>query len=207
MARDNTGPKGEPQYTTLGVPADAADLTEIGVYAATVGNYKVGLASDRAALTGAFRWEGLRFYETDTGITYLYRSGGWVAQTRVVAQPLVAFPRVSANATDTFTSGSFASLAGGTITGAPAGNYLIGCNASLFGSVASLGNLRLLAGGASVSVDIQHGLTTQPEAVSYISPFAWSGGDLVLALQYTAASGVGSINKNGTSVWAMYVSP
>lgn len=77
MAADSHGPKNEPQYAAAGAPADAADLTEVAAYAAKVGNRKVGLASDRAALTGADLWNGLEFFETDSGSTYEYNNG-WV---------------------------------------------------------------------------------------------------------------------------------
>lgn len=78
MARDSSGTKNEPQYAATGAPADAADLTELGVYAALVGNHKILTATQRAGLTGADRWVGLFVTESDTGDTYQYTSGGWV---------------------------------------------------------------------------------------------------------------------------------
>lgn len=79
MARDNSGPKNEPQYLGVGVPADAADLTELGVYAALVGNRKALTKSAREALAGADRWPGLEVYETDTRDVWLYTgvTDGW----------------------------------------------------------------------------------------------------------------------------------
>ncbi|SBN64464.1 hypothetical protein GA0004736_3424 [Curtobacterium sp. 9128] len=84
MARDSSGPKNEPQYAGTGVPQDAADLTEVARYAAMVGNRKVGASSDRQALTGADVWPGLEFYETDTGLAFVYQSStaGWVPTVR-----------------------------------------------------------------------------------------------------------------------------
>lgn len=77
MARDTSGPKNEPRYDTLGAPADAADLTELGAYAALVGNRKALTSAQRTALAGADRWNGLEVYETDTEISYRYTASGW----------------------------------------------------------------------------------------------------------------------------------
>lgn len=82
MARDTSGPKNEPQYSTNGVPADAADLTELGAYAALVGNRKALTNSQRTGLGGADRWVGLEVYETDTGDVYTYTASGWVRTQR-----------------------------------------------------------------------------------------------------------------------------
>jgi hypothetical protein len=79
---DSLGPKNEPQYSGAGVPADAADLTEVAAYAAKVGNRRSDLDSVRTGLTGADLWDGLQFYATDTKLTWLYQgpsgSGSWV---------------------------------------------------------------------------------------------------------------------------------
>lgn len=76
MARDSSGTKNQPQYSSSGVPAQAADLSEVSNYAAGVGNRKTGTSTTRTGLTGADVWDGLEFYETDTGATWLYK-GGW----------------------------------------------------------------------------------------------------------------------------------
>jgi hypothetical protein len=82
LVHDSLGPKNEPQYSGTGVPADAADLTEVAAYAAKVGNRRSGLDSVRTGLIGADVWDGLEFYSTDTAITWLYKgpsgSGAWV---------------------------------------------------------------------------------------------------------------------------------
>lgn len=83
MARDSSGPKNQPRYDALGIPADAADLTEISEYAAANGNRKALTSTQRLALTGADRWVGLEVFETDTQRTYEYQSGGWVLRTYV----------------------------------------------------------------------------------------------------------------------------
>lgn len=77
MARDSSGPKNQPRYDPLGIPADAADLTEVANYAALVGNYKSLTNSERVALSGSDRWVGLIVYETDTDLHFIYRSTGW----------------------------------------------------------------------------------------------------------------------------------
>lgn len=78
MARDSSGPKNEPNYSGLGAPADAADLTEVATYAARMGNRRTDTSTNRAAATGADLWEGLEWQETDTGNTLMYLSGSWV---------------------------------------------------------------------------------------------------------------------------------
>ncbi|MFF9565722.1 hypothetical protein ACF1AJ_20405 [Leifsonia sp. NPDC014704] len=89
MARDNSGLKNEPEYLGTGVPADAADLTELGKYAAFTGNRKVGPAvgtatgpggsnTGRTTSTGKDVWEGLEWEDTTDGFTYKYRGGSWV---------------------------------------------------------------------------------------------------------------------------------
>lgn len=83
MARDSSGPKNEPRYDTLGIPADAADLTELGLYAALVGNRKVLTKSQREGLSGSDRWVGLEVFESDTGLVYVYLTGGWTLLTAV----------------------------------------------------------------------------------------------------------------------------
>lgn len=99
MARNSSGSKNQPHYATSGAPDDAADLTEVSDYAAANGNRKVGLNADRLALSGADRWEGLEFYETDTRITWYYTADGWKPR------PIVLF-RGPINAQQTGVSGT-----------------------------------------------------------------------------------------------------
>jgi len=47
-----------------------------------MGNRRNDTAANRAAATGADVWEGLEWYETDTGLSYIYRSGAWVVSLR-----------------------------------------------------------------------------------------------------------------------------
>lgn len=78
MARDSSGSKNQPHYANPGVPADAADMSEIADYAATIGNTRADTNAVRLGLTGSDLWDGLAFAETDTTITYLRVAGTWV---------------------------------------------------------------------------------------------------------------------------------
>jgi hypothetical protein len=92
MARDTSGPKNEPNYSGIGAPSDAADMTEIATYAARVGNRRADTSANRTAATGADLWEGLEWHETDTGLTYLYLSAAWVlSRYSSAAIPIVTF--------------------------------------------------------------------------------------------------------------------
>lgn len=90
MARDSSGSQNQPQYSSTGVPADAADLSELGNYAALVGNRKTGTTSQRNTATGADVWEGLLWGDTTDKKEYKYTSGGWV-----YAAPVQWFGQVS----------------------------------------------------------------------------------------------------------------
>lgn len=78
MARDSSGTHNQPHYAGTGAPADAADMTEIADYAATVGNSKTGTTTAMNALAGADVWEGLIFGNTTDGFVYKYTSGAFV---------------------------------------------------------------------------------------------------------------------------------
>lgn len=76
--RDSSGTKNQPQYSSSGAPADAADMSEIANYAAYNGNIKIDVDSVRTGLSGADLWDGLFFFSTDLGIMWQNRtSGGW----------------------------------------------------------------------------------------------------------------------------------
>lgn len=79
MAADSYGPKGEPQFAGSGVPQDAADLSLVATWAAKVGNRISGTSAERAAPTGWVPTPGLEFYETDTGLTFVFVAAvGWM---------------------------------------------------------------------------------------------------------------------------------
>jgi hypothetical protein len=88
MARDTSGSQNQPQYAGTGVPADAADLSELGNYAAFVGNKKVGPTTGtatgpgnantgRTTSTGADVWEGLDWWDTTLKRLFRYTSSAW----------------------------------------------------------------------------------------------------------------------------------
>lgn len=87
MAHDSLSTKSQPHYSTAGVPATAADFTEVSDYAALVGNRKALPHATRLLATGTDVWEGLDWYETDLGFTYRYMGGSWV----LVNMPWVDF--------------------------------------------------------------------------------------------------------------------
>lgn len=79
MTVSNYQEKGRPVFSGNTAPSTAQDLTTVAEYAARVGNRMTGTNAERSQLatTGeSQRWEGLRFYETDTGEEWLY-DGGW----------------------------------------------------------------------------------------------------------------------------------
>jgi hypothetical protein len=80
MAHDSLGTKNQPGYNGGGIPADAADLTEISEYAALVGNHKVLDTTTRLALTGNELWEGLMVYDLTLERLFQYMGAtlGWM---------------------------------------------------------------------------------------------------------------------------------
>lgn len=82
MARDTSGAKNQPQFSSGGVSSQAADLSEVANYAAYNGNRKVDTSTVRGPLAGADLWEGLQFRETDNPsgayLTYEVVGGSWV---------------------------------------------------------------------------------------------------------------------------------
>lgn len=73
------GPKNQPRFDLNDDPDFPTDLTTVSEYAAKVGNSRVGTASERSALTGNDLWNGLLFFETDTGLTYRYTTAWAIA--------------------------------------------------------------------------------------------------------------------------------
>lgn len=98
MAAETSGTRNQPHFSGAGVPADAADMTLISDYAATLGNRRSDLASVRAGLTGSDVWEGLEFRETDTFKTYVYTASSWVLTDTPVAAYTPTVSNVSTSA-------------------------------------------------------------------------------------------------------------
>lgn len=152
MAHDSLGTHNEPQYSETGVPADAADLTEVAAYAATVGNRRVDASTVRTGLAGSGLWEGLEFYETDTYLTYRYHSNAWVnlglvktsgaftptgiygfgtpAPALVNMAGRVSMSGIITSSNATFVAGTTYTLGTIPTTFAPAGNQQFACTAN-----------------------------------------------------------------------------
>lgn len=71
------GPKNQPRYDINDEPAFPDHVTAVSDYAALVGNRKVGTKEERQALSGNNVWDGLSFFETDTGSEYVRVGGSW----------------------------------------------------------------------------------------------------------------------------------
>lgn len=94
MAQDAvTGPQDEPRFSELGAPEIGTDDTIVAAYAALVGNRKRGTSAARVALTGKKLWEGLAYFETDTGQAWVYAGSTWVRGT----EPAVTSPGLNWN--------------------------------------------------------------------------------------------------------------
>ncbi|MBF4574667.1 hypothetical protein [Frondihabitans sp. VKM Ac-2883] len=78
MARQGTGDKGQPTYDSNNPPDDAADLTELGQYAADVGNTRAGTTAQRNTFTNSgLAWEGLAWHDTTLKATLVFTAGLW----------------------------------------------------------------------------------------------------------------------------------
>jgi hypothetical protein len=85
MAVDSYGDQNQPLFDGTKASNLAADLNAVSNFGAKVGNRKVGTAAARRALTGADVWDGLEYFETDSGDCYVYNSNGktWAGQFAV----------------------------------------------------------------------------------------------------------------------------
>jgi hypothetical protein len=81
MAASTFGPKNEPQFADADGPDVAVNPTQAAAYAAKVGNRKSDTATNRGLATGSDVWDGLEWYETDTGSTYLRSGSSWILQS------------------------------------------------------------------------------------------------------------------------------
>lgn len=161
MARDDTGPHQEPEYDPLGAPADAADLTELGKYAAYYGNTALDTAAARAAAESAGQtWNGLTWVETDTGLIYRRIGGAWVLQevatktstlrTRTTTMNITATIATIDFATSVEDSGDF-TYAAGVWTCVRPGRYQVNIQVTVATAGAAVGWLaRLVRNGVSV---------------------------------------------------------
>lgn len=96
MATQSTGTHNQPLFTEAGVMEIGTDLTAVSQYMALVGNRKYGTTSDRLALTGPARWEGLQFFDTDLDHPYVWDGSAWSAGP-VYISDASAYVTMSAN--------------------------------------------------------------------------------------------------------------
>lgn len=82
MALDSRGTKGQPQFSSSGVPAIDVDPSQVADYAAMVGNHIVGTTTQRLAAvvpgTSTPVWDELWWSDSTDGRVYQRISGSWV---------------------------------------------------------------------------------------------------------------------------------
>lgn len=77
MAVDDRGERNRPIYAGAGAPSDAEDLTYLGELISELGTRRAGTAAERQALGNEWLFDGLEWYETDTGVVYRIVAGVW----------------------------------------------------------------------------------------------------------------------------------
>lgn len=138
MAVDNRGERNRPIYASVGAPTDAEDLTYLGELATTVGTRRAGTSSDRQSLESAWLFNGLQWFETDTGATYVY-ADGWVLAYNALPRLRMTRPLAGISAGISFSGvpmSSFAQENGSLFTGttgfttAITGRYMVNMKVS-----------------------------------------------------------------------------
>lgn len=133
---DSLGTHNEPQYAETGVPADAADLTEVAAFAAKVGNMRVGTTDERNNATGADVWPGLLWYDTTLKQYFSYDSG-WT---------MILSPDLSANIS-AFSTGWTGLTSGHTPRLRRHGNHVNAYGAIQFGTNANYNSMFTVPAG------------------------------------------------------------
>lgn len=91
---EGTSPKGGPSFNNT--PQTTADFQRLRDYIEQQGNARVGVLAEMNALVAPERYDGLTFYATDVGRTFIYQ-GGWIPLTqRVLGLAAVTGPVVVA---------------------------------------------------------------------------------------------------------------
>lgn len=91
---DGAGPEGLPAFTNT--PQTTADFNEVRDLIVKRGNSRKGTAAEMNALVAPEAFDGLTFYATDIGRTFIYQ-GGWVPlTTRVLGSTIVTGPTIVA---------------------------------------------------------------------------------------------------------------
>lgn len=118
-------------------------------------------------------------------------------------------PRVSGALADSFPGdNTFKALIGATITGAPAGDYLVTLTLVLAGSASIGGNVQLNVGGVNVLDNPRSDVVTvaQPNTYTHLIE-DFPGGDLVLGASQLLVSGTGTIFTRGSGIRIVYLGP
>lgn len=196
---DSLGTHNEPQYAETGVPADAADLTEVAAFAAKVGNMRVGTTTERNNATGADVWQGLLWYDTDLNQYFSY-DAGWT---------MILSPDLTANIA-TFSTGWTGLTAGHTPRVRRHGSHVNLYGAISFGTNANYNSMFTVPAGfapatttvqfigaALVSIGSGNGEAAALVLTNGVVSFAGTG--------YSTASlpGLGSIVTLGGLSWWM----
>jgi hypothetical protein len=132
------------------------------------------------------------------------------ANGRPLLQPARAwnFPR-GGSATDTWVGGVASLIGPGTLTGAPAGDYLVTLQLVLSASAAAATNVYLLVNNADVLVGPRIDLSTVPDAKTLTYTIeGHPGGTLIFEARVGVPAGVtGSIWKAGSRISVAYLGP
>lgn len=104
---------GRPIFNDNDAPDIKVDPTQVGIYAADVGNSIIRV--DLAALNAyAYKREGLNGYATSTGISYKYKSGAWVIPARFATW---TYTRPSSADATIYEDGTLTAVSGETTNG------------------------------------------------------------------------------------------
>lgn len=150
---------------------------------------------------------GMRLYDLALGYDVEWNGTYWRARAGLAMD----IPRVSANASDTYASGSFQTMASGTWNNAPQGDYLISADLVFFATGAIAGSLKLVANGVDLTVDSigtemrADGATSLQNAHVRGRKITYAGGNLALSLQHELVSGTGTVMQAGTGLTAQYL--
>lgn len=206
---DSLGSKNVPQYSTIGAPADAADLTEVAAFAALMGNYREDVDSVRAGLSGAALYDGLRFYSTDTGVSWLYQAAnGWVI-TGISPAPGLICPLGGAQSvggslalisaaygTPTLNRG-FTSFSSGILTAKYAGVYDV--TAALVFATSSTQTIVITKNSASASTGVIAQQQVTGITIDASTPVVLAAGD---TLRFFGATGGAAATPSALSFFA-----
>lgn len=188
---------------------DLLEVADLGLWLEKYVIARFASAAARDAAIPVPEWGMVAAVGSTTAARVLtfYTGSEWiVVNTR--GQKAWRFDRVSANATDNFAAAAFAGVASGTITGAPAGDYLVTANAVwAVASGTAIGNIRINAAATNLSADLRADRQTLVGSDTFSAPYYHAGGDLTISLSLQVATGTGVVYKAGTHISAAYLGP